>query len=83
MKQFFIFLFFIMALLISFSLVSAALSLSQSKLYFNINPQQENCQKITVSSQDYFGNISIRDVWSEDFNQDANINKYTANPKDL
>jgi hypothetical protein len=64
------------------SLVSATLSLSTGKLYFNLNPAQQNCQKVKLISSDYSGKITIRDVWTDNVSE-MNINKYGLNTDNI
>ena len=81
MKPNFIFLFLVF--MINLGLASAALSPSPGKLYFNTEINARSCEKITLSSLDYKGDIKIRDVWATSINEGANINKYTATASDF
>ncbi len=79
MKHLF-FIFFI--ILVSVSFVSASLNLNKGTLKFEIEKGERVCQKIKISSEDYKGKISIRDIWPEEGEEDSNFNKYTLNSDD-
>ena len=65
------------------NLASATLNLSPGKLYFNINPNEEICQMIVLSSTDYIGEINIRDVWAKSFDEGSNTNTYDKKAEDF
>ena len=78
MKLIFYFLF----ILILTNLASASLNIDKGKLYFNLNPGEESCQSIKVSSNSYEGKVNIRDIWAETFDEEGNFRKYTFTAKD-
>jgi len=62
--------------------VTASLGLSPGKIYFNLNPNEEECQTITLSSKDYSGRINIRDMWAEKADEINNLKMYTSSASD-
>jgi len=78
----FYFLFFLLIILISASLVSAALSLDKGKLEFNVGKGEEMCKIVKVSSEDYVGKVSIRDIWPEEGEEESGFSKYTLTAED-
>ena len=81
MKKIFYFLF--LSLFFS-SLASATFSPSPDKgfLNFTLQPDVEQCQLVTVSSEDYLGEISIRDIWAETFDGPRDFDLYTKRASD-
>ena len=64
------------------SFINASVYLSPSKLYFDMKNNKEDCQTITFISDDYQGNIIIRDVWA-DIKEDSNINNFNMRSNDF
>ena len=69
MRYFFVFLFFVIIILFSGNFVNASLSLSKGRLNFDLDINEKNCQQIKIFSEDYEGDINIRDVWTSDISQ--------------
>jgi len=72
----------VVVLIILLSLVGASLNLNPTKIYLSLNPNEENCQKIFLSSQNYTGTIKVRDIWTNNLSE-SNLNKYTLSANDL
>lgn len=78
--KFFIFLFFL--ILFSQALVSANLTPSTGKLFFNFEKMEKQCQNIQLTSEDYNGAVNIRDIWSLN-DQSKNIKEFLLNSSQL
>jgi len=78
----FYFLFFIFFILISISFISANLSLNKGKLELNIQKGERMCKMVKVLSEDYVGEIQVRDIWSKDL-EETNTNNYNNVAEDF
>lgn len=76
--KFFLFLFIILTL----NLASASLNLDKGKMEYNLKTEEEVCQIISLTSDDYGGTIKVRDVWAENSNEGENLNNYTSASSD-
>ena len=63
--------------------MAASFRLSPGKLYFDVNLNEKNCQNIVLSSEDYLGEVNIRDVWAKNIDEGYNINNYSVKSEDL
>src|SRR3989344_4641578 len=72
MKFYFLFFIFI---IVNINIVGAGLNLAPGKLNFNMETNNELCKEITIVSNDYKGEIRIRDVWAS-VDEGSNINKF-------
>lgn len=79
---FFYFLFFIILGLMSVNIVSAGLNLAPGKLNFNMKTENMKCEEIVVVSEDYTGEVSVRDVWAS-VEEGNNINKFYMTAEDF
>lgn len=78
------FLFFIFILLVSINLVYATtLSSSPSSLIFELTPNQEQCQTLTIYSSDYTEDLYSLLRWSEKDVYTTNLNEFTFTAEDL
>ena len=59
-----IFFYFLLLTLFLSVLSSASLGLDKGKLDFNIFAGEEQCNSVTLSSNNYYGLIEVRDEWS-------------------
>ena len=70
----FYFLFFIFVFFISF--VSAGLNIDKGHLDYDLKIGEEKCLMVSLSSEDYYGVITLKDSWAKDIKEGTNINKY-------
>ena len=82
MKFNFLFFTILIGTITNISLVHAGLGLSPGKINFDVQGNDEQCKEVTVVSDDYAGELRLRDVWSNS-KEESNINNFDMEANDF